>query len=474
MVARKKNPVTKNCITVFFCCFLWGSDVHAGIGRDMSNFFSKFGANINHTKGSAYHDQSGGYYSGGSFFMRAPSRNLKPLNMTTPGFRMGCGGIDIWTGGMSYINAQQLKDTLNSIIAAAPSYAFMLAVETYAPQVHNIMQQLNKLASDFNRMNINSCETAAGLVGGMWPKSDLGSQATCRMLSSHNGSTSDWAKARHDCSGNPEHAHHKAPTDTFVGPFNLAWKALDKMNFDLQEGETKLNPFGDDGKEGVDQHTLKELFMTFSGTVIKKEDGKKRILPALGDRESFLKAFMSGGKVKVYKCDESSRCLNPKVVDVSLDKDQALHAKIVTILDGIALKIQSDEGDLEPTPAEQAIINATSLPLYKFINVTTAYQKGHAPITLAEYGEIIALDIVVTYIQDVLMLFKEAIANLRDVQFSDDDFDIFLRGIRETQQSLVGVKANAFQKMDQMMGFVQKTQMIETQLHQMMGTMPSV
>ena len=79
------------------------SILNAGVSKDMSNFFNKFGASSNHTKGSSYQDQSGGYYNGGSFFMRSPAKNLRPVTVTPPGFRMGCGGIDLWSGGAGFI-----------------------------------------------------------------------------------------------------------------------------------------------------------------------------------------------------------------------------------------------------------------------------------------------------------------------------------------------------------------------------------
>jgi hypothetical protein len=82
----------------------------------------------------------------------------------------------------------------------------------------------------------------------------------------------------------------------------------------------------------------------------------------------------------------------------------------------------------------------------------------------------ISLDVVITYVNDVLMLFREAVSNLKDVQFNDEDLDVFLKEIRITQHSLLGVRQNTFQKIDQMLGFVQKTQMIESQLHHMMGS----
>lgn len=470
----------KNKIWIVFLSI--HSTVFAGIGQDMSKFFNKFGAVSNYSEASAFKDQSGGYYNGGSFFMRSPSRNLQPVSMTPPGYRMGCGGIDIWTGGISFINAQQLKDTLAGIVSNGIPYAFMLAVETYAPQVHGIMQQLNKLASDFNNMNINSCEAAAGLVGSAWPKSNLGSQATCRMLSAHDGRTADWARARHECGNNVKTGIDRATQDQLVGEFNLAWVVLQKINFDMTQNNTNLNVFADE-KEDTDKNLLKELFMTFSGTIIRVEENvkdkhnhdttvmKKRIFPALGDRETFLKALMSGGEVSIYKCDEQKKCLNPTKGTIHVEPNSALHTKIVKILDDLSAKIQDDEGQHSQTEAEESLMNATSLPLYKFINVTTAYQKGRSPISLSEFAEIIALDVILTYVNDILMCIREAVSQIKDEQFYDDDLEEFLKNIRESQQSLMGVRQNTFQKIDQVLSFVQKTQMIETQLHHMMGNL---
>jgi len=94
---------TQKILTLIVLVTLSTFPVQAGVSKDMSIFFNKFGASSNHTKGSSYQDQSGGYYNGGSFFMRSPSKNLRPVTVTPPGFRMGCGGIDLWSGGAGFI-----------------------------------------------------------------------------------------------------------------------------------------------------------------------------------------------------------------------------------------------------------------------------------------------------------------------------------------------------------------------------------
>lgn len=448
---------------------------HAGVFKNMQQFYSAFGGSTNSTGPSAYKDQQGGYLTGGSLFVRNPIRNQRLAHVTPPGFRIGCGGIDVWSGGMGFINANALKEMMKGIVGSLPSYAFMLAVETYAPQIHTIMQQLNKLAADFNRLNINSCEAGAALVGSVWPKSDLGSQAACRMLGTQEGAMSDWAASRHGCGNDPHKTLDKAmdKTDSLVGEFNLAWRVLTKINLDFQSQGTNINPFGEvTGLNNTEKLLLQEIMMTLSGTVINKKKGKsfeKTTLVGKGDAEAFLTALMRGGKITYYKCNEPGKCLNPTEEELVLPENQALYAKIRTLLEGLVAKIQADKGDQMATDGEMALINATTLPVYKIINVTTTYQKGRAPINIGEYAEIIAFDVVYKYINDVFDAFHDGIHQLRALQFTDEHMQPFIEGMQNSRKILFQHRQSVFAKMDMMLGFIQKTQMIEKQIHHMMG-----
>jgi conjugative transfer pilus assembly protein TraH len=451
----------------------------AGVLTSMQSFFNQFGAVGNTTEGSAFQDQSAGYMTGGSLFIRNPVRTQRLGAMTAPGYRMGCGGIDLWAGGLSYINKDQLKQMMQSIISNMSSYAFMLAVETYAPQIHTIMHQLNKLAADFNRLNINSCETASALVGSAWPKSDLGSQSVCRMISAHQGMTTDWASARHECGVNRE-THLKGPhqQDMLVGDFNLAWKVMEKMNLTFEAEESSLNPFPEEGTTPSETQTLKEILMTLSGTLIHRTNGSHgedhMTLRAKGDDEGFLTALMQGGRIRYYKCDTRDKCLNPTETELVLEKDQSLQAKIQAILLDLVAKIQQDDGTQEATPAQKALVNISTLPIYKMINVTTAFQKGRAPMGIHEYGDLIAFDILYRYIQEVLTAFQEGAGHLREIQFNDDYIKEFVDGLRETRQRLSGFRQSIFSKMDLMLGFMEKIQLLEKQIHHMAGTLSHV
>lgn len=447
----------------------------AGVGKDMMNFFNKFGTLSNASGGSAFKDQQAGYLSGGSLFVRNPVRSQPLVSVTMPGYRMGCGGIDLWAGGLSYINGDGLRNIFQSIVSNMGSHAFMLAVETYAPQIHTIMQQLNKLAADFNRLNINSCEASAALLGGVWPRSDQGSQAVCRMLSSSNGGVGDWASARHQCGAGGQRDGHLARADQnfLVGEFNLAWKILEKLSFLLEGNGTDLGVFGEQGLMQSEGQLLKEIFMTLSGTIISRKAGENEeqvILPSKADQEEFLTALMQGGKIKYYKCDEPSRCLRPTLTDMTLSSESALQTKILNVLEELAKKVRDDDGGTAITEAEMALINATHLPIYKIINVSVAFNKGRAPINIVEYAELIAFDITFKYINDVFDLFLDGVNRLKTLQFTNEQTQPFLEGVRHARHHLNTLRGNAFARVDMLLGFMQKTQMIEKQIFTMVGS----
>jgi conjugative transfer pilus assembly protein TraH len=108
---------------------------------------------------------------------------------------------------------------------------------------------------------------------------------------------------------------------------------------------------------------------------------------------------MSGGRIRYYKCDTADKCLHPRETELVLAKEKSLHLKIQTALVDLVTKIQNDNGEQEATPAQRAIVNISTLPIYKIINVTTAFQKGRAPISIQEYSELIAFDILYLYSQ---------------------------------------------------------------------------
>ncbi len=139
----------------------------ADISSDLKRFFDGAGVSTNASTPGVFKDQSAGYYTGGSIVARNAIQNAQIATLQMPGFRGGCGGIDAWAGGFSHIRSEELVKMLRNVGSSAASYGFMLAVQTVSPQVYNILNELNALATKINSTNINSCEVAATGLGGL-------------------------------------------------------------------------------------------------------------------------------------------------------------------------------------------------------------------------------------------------------------------------------------------------------------------
>lgn len=428
------------------------------IASDLMTFFKSVGMTRNVTTPGSHKDQAAGYYTGGSLNVRNSVRNADIATLQMPGFRGGCGGIDLWAGGFSHISSDQIVDMLRNIGSSAASYAFMLAIQTISPQTYNIMNELNALATQINQTNINSCETAATLLGGMWPKTDQSSKHLCQAMGSQLGAFSDYAAARQGCGakGDRERVLRQKSQDPrykdmLSGEFNLAWKAIQLNHFLTQSPQ------------------LAQLFLTLVGSIIVKKNGENFqtiYLPSHGDRDDVLNGLLKGGRTPVYVCD-NDHCLNPTLKQVDIGERSALLRKTQQILDTLVEKIYDD------TPLnneEKDFLNATRLPVYKMLNVVTAFRKGHAPLDIQQYGELIALDILYRYVLEVLDIVHDSVVQLRTVQVDEAHMQRFIDDLRHARERIIQRRGAAYQHMDSTLSMIQATQLIEKQLHAMMGS----
>ena len=298
------------------------------------------------------------------------------------------------------------------------------------------------------------------MVGSVWPKSDLASQHLCRTMGANFGKVSDWTQGRHACGAGKKRDEilKKGDDDDrykemLKDDYNLAWKAIQKNAF-LQ----------------ADQK-LAELFMTLSGTLISRQKGDRKeivTLPSLTDQEILLKALLEGGEVSIYVCDTKDKCLAPREGKITVT--QAFQESVKEMLVGMVDKILIDE---PLKPHEQGFLNATKLPIYKILNVLTAYKKGQGPLHIEEYTELIALDILHQYIIEVLTLVNEGLAQMRITQVDDSEIKELQKQLSLVRKRLVERRHSAFEKLNATLSLIQKTQFIERQLHHQMGTLAS-
>lgn len=429
----------------------------AGVRDRMREFFQDSGIRANVTGPQAYQGQESGYYTGGNIYARVPSKNANLVNIQLPSMRAGCGGIDAFSGAFSFINAAQLVATLKAIASNAPAFAFELALETISPVIAEKMGELNDLIQKINQANINSCETAQALVGGLWPASDRASKLICEKVGNSQGIFADFAASRHGCSNEGRRTSTLNAADSKVKeqiPINknLTWEAIKKN--DVLNGDTEM----------------RELMMTIAGTVILTGGGTddapqnhRHISPQVINAE-LISALLDGDtNVMVYGCGtDTDKCLNPtdaRTKSIYIAADAAFKPRVRDILLEMVEAIRTNR---KLTATERNFLNMTSLPVYKMLNVYTAYQGLKAEEELPKYAEIIAIDLVSQFISEGLKQVEEG-GNQVMIALGSE-LDTWKRSLRESRKALAEHKAESLDRVNQTIQLVQQTQFIESLL----------
>jgi hypothetical protein len=134
---------------------------------------------------------SGMFVYGGKTRVRIPSQTVRPFVVRVPQFRGGCGGIDMFWGGFSMLDPDYLVQFGQSVLSAAPAYAFQLALRKFCIPCANVMDGLTAMAHDLNNMSLDSCGVAQGMVdgGGRLLGLDIAERSTSGTSS---GSATNW------------------------------------------------------------------------------------------------------------------------------------------------------------------------------------------------------------------------------------------------------------------------------------------
>jgi conjugative transfer pilus assembly protein TraH len=473
--ASKGKKVVKGillCVILITSILITKREVSAGVGKEMENLFSAMGGGANVTKAGSYKTQSGGYYTGGSIYARVPTRNYQLVNFQPPSIKAGCNGIDAHLGSFSHIG-KDLINALRTIPSNAAGYAFNLALQTYVPQVYNTMQKLQDIAREINSLNINSCETASALVGGLWPKSDRVDQQICQSLGTNTSVFKDWAEARRDCAetskrkevNSDKEGKHK---DQLGDEFNIAWAAI-KKQFGTLEGESL---------------EAAEFFMSISGTIIRYKEGSgesaelKTIEKATLIKEAEVLDTLMFGESKsvkqatIYSCGDKEKCLKIKDKPLPFDKSKALVPQIEKMLRGIATKMRTHVGNL--TDQEMNLINNTQIPILKIVAVQNAFMVGNSVINIHEYAEPIAYDYILGYLESILDFVAVNIDELAKVQMDGTYIENFKRNISDTRKLITDKRFGSYQRMLTAISVIEKTNLIEKKLQHMFSSYKEV
>lgn len=82
------------------------------------------------------------------------------INATAPKASVGCNGVEIGFGSISFLDFDSLVNKLKMIASQAPAFAFKMAIDTACSQCSTIMQDLEQAVEAINSFSLDSCAIA--------------------------------------------------------------------------------------------------------------------------------------------------------------------------------------------------------------------------------------------------------------------------------------------------------------------------
>lgn len=387
---------------------LFSGMTYATASSDLNHFFNNLGYSANVTGASSYESQAAGFASLGSVYARNQVRSIQIAHVDVPGFRSGCGGIDIFAGGFSFIKSEQIVSFMQNILSNGAGYALNLALETELPEIAHAMQYMQKLANDINGTNFNSCEMGENLTAAVYPKNRAAHQRLCEDIGRNRNVYTDWAEARHKCStgGEIEKRLEQAKTDSeykdrVLLDTNVVWDALQLNEFIKSDS------------------SLSEVYMSISGTLVFDSKGGMQTYPSLATNQDFVKALLYGGKLPSYQCKDNGT--PKKCVDINvkgsqvIDSKDALVFQVQTILQGVYENIKSGTA---LTSQQKGLIELTQPSVFQLISASAQQNIGIQ--SSYELAQSVATDLLAQYLANSLEVIRASLAG-RDLGSTNEE-----------------------------------------------------
>lgn len=191
---RSPAKVLAVCVSLIYF-----SPADAGIEADMAGMFNSMGASTNYTEAGSFRNQAMTMYSGGSLSVRSPVSNLSPIHIAPPKIEAGCGGIDFFAGSFSFVNKEQFVQFTRNLGNNAAGVAFEIALDALDPLVGGAISKIREIANMMNNFNLNSCQAAKTLVGGLLGAAGESISSQCKATAVADGSVSDGSDASFAC-----------------------------------------------------------------------------------------------------------------------------------------------------------------------------------------------------------------------------------------------------------------------------------
>ena len=167
-IEHRKSPVTRQRRVKLALIALAAAALAAAASlwpsRAQADWVGEWFDQSTSTSAGGYSNQQRGFYSAGGFSGRYRMTNDFLVTASPPRLEVGCGGIDLFGGGFTYLDPEYLVEKFERIIQAAPAFAFDLAMTQYCQVCKDSMNTLTAITDQLNSIQLNDCRMSKRLV----------------------------------------------------------------------------------------------------------------------------------------------------------------------------------------------------------------------------------------------------------------------------------------------------------------------
>lgn len=404
---------TKNLKRKLFVAFAAGTlswQAHAnGLQSEMDNLFNEMS---NYTPPGVYESQRRGVIAGGRYTTKTRIFDENLVSFAPPSWKAGCGGVDLFGGSLSFINAEQIVQLLRAVAANAKGYAFQLALDNVFPDGAKWIENFQKKVQALNQYLGNSCQLAQGLVNDLTSGFDIKHKTDASIMGTLNGLFEDTFSAKQELPGKSPLEELKANNpdeyEEMIG--NVLWKQL------------KKNSTQSWFKSG--DNTLLEAIMSLTGTVIigdlvdDPKASKTNTIVTLPGNKITLSDLISGSSLEIYSCgSDTKNCLEAgsgsggvKNVAIKGIRNQILDVLLGTdSTPGVIFKYATNTGTL--TDEEKAFVSNLPAGIGTIVRNLSVLSRDAADLFVAESSGAIALAMMYSFTEELFRSARISLAN---------------------------------------------------------------
>lgn len=360
-----------------------------------------------------------GVISGGGVAISNRIVNSNVVSITPPGFKAGCGGIDLFAGSFSFINAAQFEALLKSIASNATGYAFELAMNAMCPSCMTTIETLARKLQQASEKLSNSCLMAQGMVNDAASAFTGQENNKASVINMVTGAASDAFDAFSTMSGaapiNRSVTAAPAPVATQIQG-NVTWRAL------VSQNAAGWFSYGD--------ATLLQVLMNIGGTVIVGALGNDSVgagsqnlnIQSIPGRPDLIDTLINGGQVSLLTCDTTDQdgCLSPQTGLATLTGFKTMLLSAFEGANGAGGGIIDKVADsIALTPSEQAVLGLLPNGLGGLVIRLASKSPDAAKSLVESAAPQVAILLANSLVQDMLRAAQASVSMSQDTRAKD-------------------------------------------------------